>query len=277
VTSSEPAAPRPVTPLGIIAANLEQLRDAAQRLDYTQAAFTELLAETSRLANGLERYLEETTTPASAVLAALAADTARRDWTGLHAAGTTGLALEQEMLSGHVEGRFLGLLVRATRARRILEIGVFTGYSALAMAEALPGDGQLVACEVDPYAANVAQTWFDRSPHGSKIRLHVGPALATLDRLQAAGATFDFVFIDADKASYGAYFDRLVGSTLLEPSGLICIDNTLMQGEPYLGPRTPNGKAIAAFNRAVAADPRVENVILPIRDGLTLIRRVDPV
>jgi caffeoyl-CoA O-methyltransferase len=271
--SRNAAAPRPVTPLGIIAANLETLAQQARTLGYADPQFAALLAETSRLAGGFDAYLEEMSSPASPLLVELAAETARRDWTRLHESGTTGLALEQEMLSGHLEGRFLNLLVRATRAKRILEIGVFTGYSALAMAEALPEDGRLVACEIDAYAANVARTWFDRSEHGRKIRVRVGPGRTTLEQLLAAGESFDFVFIDADKASYGAYVDALFGSALLEPDGLVCVDNTLMQGEPYLGARTHNGEAIAAFNRQVAADPRLEHVLLPIRDGLTLIRR----
>jgi caffeoyl-CoA O-methyltransferase len=273
LTSSTLAAPRPVTPLGIIAANLRTLQRTARTLGYADAAFDALLDETSRLAGGLDPYIEAMSTPPSPELVALAADTARRDWTRLHDSGATALALEQEMLSGHLEGRFLNLLVRATRATRILEIGVFTGYSALAMAEALPATGRIVACEIDAYAASVAQTWFDRSPHGRKIDVRVGPARATLDALIAVGETFDFVFIDADKANYGAYVDRLVDGPLLAPEALICVDNTLMQGQPYAGNRTANGEAIAAFNERVAADPRLEHVLLPIRDGLTLIRR----
>ena len=272
---AETFSPRPVTPLGIIAFNLERLRVRAEALSYADPAFVTSLAETARLASGLETYLVEASTPASPVLRDLADDTAGLDWTHLHEAGVTALPLEAEMVSGHVEGQLLRILVHATRATRILEIGLFTGYSALAMAEALPHDGTLVACEIDAYAAGVAQRWFDRSPHGRKIRIELGPASETLQRLRDAGERFDFVFLDADKGRYAAYFELVVGSTLLEPNGLLCVDNTLMQGEPYLdAPRTANGRAIAAFNRRVADDPRVEQVVLPIRDGLTLVRRV---
>ncbi len=273
-SSSETLAPRPVTPHGIIAANLAVLRERAAALAYAEPAFAALLDETARLALGLDPYIDASTTPASDVLAQLAADTARRDWTRLFATGDTALALEQEMVSGHVEGRLLNILVHATKAKRILEVGVFTGYSALAMAEALPDDGRLIACEIDAYAASIAQHWFDRSPHGAKIRIEIGPALESLARLRDAGERFDFVFIDADKGNYGAYLDLIVGSELLTADGLLCVDNTLMQGQPYLSEaRTPNGEAIAAFNRRVANDPRIENVLVPIRDGLTLIRR----
>ncbi len=270
----ETASLRPVTPHGIIAQNLERLRVHAASLAYSDPEFSQLLVETARLATGLEDYLLSCSSPESPVRAELAADSARRDWTELFDTGSTAVRLEAEMVSGHIEGQLLNFLVRATRATRILEIGLFTGYSALAMAEALPSDGRLTACEIDGYAAGIAREWFDRSPHGAKITIEIGPALATLERMRHAGDRFDFIFIDADKGNYAAYLDLVVGSSLLSADGLICVDNTLMQGEPWLpGPRTPNGEAIAAFNRFVADDPRVEQVVLPIRDGLTLIRR----
>jgi caffeoyl-CoA O-methyltransferase len=277
VSPVEAPALRAVTPLGIVAANLARLRARGEALAYGDAAFVALLAETTRLATGLEDYLARSTTPASPDLSRLAADTVSRAWPNLFADGDTAIPLEAEMLSGHVEGTLLNFLVRATRATRVLEIGLFTGYSALAMAEALPDDGRLVACEIDAYAASVARAHFDASPHGKKIRIEVRPALETLHRLRDAGERFDFAFVDADKGGYAAYFDVIVGSTLLAENGLVCVDNTLMQGEPYLREsRTANGQAIADFNALVAADPRVEQVLLPIRDGLTLIRRVSP-
>jgi caffeoyl-CoA O-methyltransferase len=178
------------------------------------------------------------------------------------------------MLSGHVEGRLLRMLVHVTRARRVLDIGMFTGYSALAMAEALPADGSVVACEIDPDVAAFAEERFAASADGHKIDVRVGPAERTLAEL-AADAPFDLVFLDADKAGYVAYFTALLDTGLLAPHGLLCVDNTLMQGQPYLpGSPTANGKAVAEFNDVVAADPRVEQVLLPLRDGLTLIRQV---
>jgi caffeoyl-CoA O-methyltransferase len=155
---------------------------------------------------------------------------------------------------------------------------MFTGYSALAMAEALPADGLLVACEVDSYAAEVGQAAFNQSPDGAKIRVEIGSALETLHKLAEAGESFDLVFIDADKKEYTAYFHALLNTNLLAPDGIICVDNTLLQGEVYLPAqeRTVNGEAIAQFNRTVALDPRVEQVLLPLRDGLTIIRKVHP-
>ena len=151
---------------------------------------------------------------------------------------------------------------------------MFTGYSALAMAEALPEDGVVVACEVDAGVAAIAQECFAASPAGARIDVRVAPATDTLADLAAEDEPFDLVFIDADKGGYLDYLHTVLEADLLSPHGVVCVDNTLMQGQPYLdGPSTANGEAIAAFNRAVAEDPRVEQVLLPLRDGLTLIRR----
>jgi caffeoyl-CoA O-methyltransferase len=211
--------------------------------------------------------VERWSTPASPALEALAKRTAAHEWAA---------PLEQEMLSGHVEGRVLAMLVHVSRARRVLEIGMFTGYSALAMAEALPADGRVVACEVDVEVAEFAQRCFRTSDCGDRIDVHVGPAADTLAELAAAGEVFDLVFIDADKGGYLAYVAAVLDNGLLAAHGLICVDNTLMQGLPWTSDEpTANAVAIAAFNEAVADDPRVEQVIIPLRDGLTLIRRVD--
>ena len=182
------------------------------------------------------------------------------------------------MLSGHVEGQLLEFLVHLSGARRVLEIGMFTGYSALAMAEALPADGVVVACELDAAVARFARAHFDASPAGRRIHVEVGPARATLQQLVDDGSEpFDIVFIDADKAGYLSYLEFLLDSPLLAPGAVVAVDNTLLQGQAYgVGAVSGNGAAIAAFNEAVIADPRVEQVLLPLRDGVTLIRRVAP-
>lgn len=272
----QPTAARPVTPLGILAQQLESIvKEANQQIDLP----AELKAKLNfawQLAAGLDPYLEECTTAESAALTALGQRTSGEAWNQRFDEGATIRQLEQEMLSGHVEGQALKMFIHMTKAKRVLEIGMFTGYSALAMAEALPADGELIACEVDPYTAEFAKTAFCASPHGKKIHVEVGPALATLEKLAAAGASFEFVFIDADKQEYVQYFQILLDKDLLEPEGFICVDNTLLQGQVYLpdGERTPNGEAIAQFNRVVATDNRVEQVLLPLRDGLTIIRRL---
>jgi len=270
--TTPPAGPRPVTPVTILAAQLDRLVGALERVDGLDPALMTQMRDARALAAGLDPYLDECTTPESDALRALAQDTASTDWR--REPGGPRIHLEQEMLSGHVEGQLLKVLVRATGARRVLEVGMFTGYSALAMAEALPADGEVVACELDPEVADFARRHFDGSPAGRRIRVEVGPADATLARLEAEDERFDLVFIDADKGGYLGYLHALLDGGLLAPDGLICVDNTLLQAEPYLD-REPsaNGAAIAEFNRAVAADPRVEQVMVPLRDGLTLIIR----
>jgi caffeoyl-CoA O-methyltransferase len=270
-------APRPVTPIGILATRLEHLSDRIATLAEVDVSIKTELQQICALASGLDPYVERCTTPESAALAALVARTQAENWPQRFTDGATGQPLEQEMLSGHVEGQALKFLVHLTQAQRVLEIGLFTGYSALAMAEALPVEGVLIACEVDAFAAEFAQQCFDQSPDGHKIAIKVAPAQQTLTDLAAAGERFDLVFIDADKAGYVGYLNQLLATELLAPNALICVDNTLMQGQPYLaGVATANGQAIAIFNQAVVDDPRVEQVLLPLRDGLTLIRRIEP-
>ncbi|MTJ08581.1 O-methyltransferase [Anabaena sp. UHCC 0204] len=266
--------PRPVTPLGILVEELETILKIAKQ-ENVSSELAASLQKVYELASGIDPYLDENTTNESPALAALAQKTASEDWSQRFSDGETVRQLEQEMLSGHIEGQTLKMFVSMTKAKRILEIGMFTGYSALAMAEALPADGVIIACEVDDYVADFAQQCFQTSPHGSKISVKVAPALETLQELANAGKTFDLVFIDADKKEYVDYFNLLLDQGVLAENGFICVDNTLLQGQPYLAPakRTANGEAIAQFNQIVAADSRVEQVILPLRDGLTIIKR----
>jgi len=259
---------RPVTPVAILADRLAWLSGQLEDVDGLDPLVVSEAREACLLAAGLDRYLTDCTTPESAALANLARRTDQEDW------GPT--SLEREMLSGHVEGQALKFLVYATKARRVLEIGMFTGYSALAMAEGLPEGGQVVACEENERAAALAQECFAGSAAGRRISVRRGPAYETMVALADARETFDLVFIDADKAGYVHYLDLVLDRALLAPRGVVCVDNTLMQGEPYgSGSPSPNGEAIAHFNHVVAEDPRVEQVMLPLRDGLTLIRRVD--
>ncbi len=267
--------PRAVTPHGIIVELLQSTLQLAQSSNTSQEVLTSL-QHIYKLAAGLEPYIGDYTTNESEALAALAKKTSTEDWSKRFSDGETVRQLEQEMLSGHVEGQTLKMFVYLTKAKRVLEVGMFTGYSALAMAEALPDDGKLVACEVDSYVASFAQACFENSPSGNKISVEVAPALGTLRKLAQNGESFDLIFIDADKKEYIEYFHTILDSSLLAPGGLICVDNTLMQGQVYLpsDQRSANGKAIAEFNQVVANDSRVEQVILPLRDGVTLIRRI---
>jgi caffeoyl-CoA O-methyltransferase len=173
------------------------------------------------------------------------------------------------MLSGAVQGRLLAMLSRMLAPRRILEIGTFTGYSALCLAEGLPPDGVLHTIENRVEEAANAQGWFDRSPWADRIRLHRGEALALIGQLQE---TWDLVFIDADKVNYTAYYEAVLPS--LRPGGFIVADNMYFHGTVLETPlKGKNAIAIDAFVRHVSADSRTEQVVLTARDGLLLIRK----
>jgi caffeoyl-CoA O-methyltransferase len=171
-----------------------------------------------------------------------------------------------QMQVGRVEGTFLKLLVRITGARRVLEIGTFTGFSGLCMAEGLPEDGELITCDIDPGATRIAREFFDRSPHGRKITIRLGNALETVRALPAE-PPFDVVFIDADKVGYIDYYEASLPK--VRKGGLIIADNALRDGN-VLSPASPGDHAIVAFNAHVNADARVENVLLSVRDGMML-------
>ena len=175
------------------------------------------------------------------------------------------------MASGHVQGQLLRMLVGMVRPRRILEVGTFSGYSALAMAAALPPGGELYTFEVNDEMEDFARGWFDASPYGSRIRFTVGDALTLVPAL---GLDFDFVFIDGDKRQYADYY--AMAKHHLAPGGYIVADNTLWDGhvvDPAYD-RDAQTQGIRRFNDVVVADSEVECVILPLRDGLTLIHHL---
>lgn len=204
----------------------------------------------------IEAYTEAHTTPPPPLLQALAAETERS------------LSAPQ-MMVGAVEGRFLQLLVFATSARRVLEIGTFSGYSALSMAAGLPPGGTLVTCEIDLDHAEVARRFVAESPYADRIEVRLGPALETLAVLDGP---FDLAFIDADKANYISYYEAVLPK--LADRGLIVVDNTLWSGRVLdESDTTEDTVAIRAFNDHVAADTRVVCVQLSVRDGVTLVAR----
>ena len=175
------------------------------------------------------------------------------------------------MQIGPDQGRLMALLVRLLGARRTLEVGVFTGYSALSVALALPADGRVVACDVNEEWTAMARKYWAMANVADRIELHLAPALQTLDKLIAAGEAgrYDFAFIDADKSNYGGYYERCL--TLVRTGGLIAVDNTLWSGavaDPANNDR--DTVAIRAFNDKVRADDRVEIAMLSVGDGLTL-------
>jgi caffeoyl-CoA O-methyltransferase len=176
-----------------------------------------------------------------------------------------------QMQVGQVEGALLRLIVGLVRPRTILELGTFSGYSALAMASALPPGGELITCDVDPVATAVARRYFAESGLADRITLRMGPGLETIASLAAEGRRLDLVFIDADKPNYIHYWDAVL--PLLPVGGLVIADNTLWSGK-VLKPEQASDHAIVRFNARVAADPRVEHVLLSVRDGIMLARKL---
>lgn len=203
----------------------------------------------------IEDYARAHTTPLPALLNELVTTTEAE------------MGVLSRMLSGQLEGTFLQMLVASLGAKRVLEIGMFTGFSAQMMAAALPDGGELITCDINPKAIELAQSFFDRNPAGRKIKVMQGPALDTLKTLSG---TFDLIFIDADKPNYTNYYEAAV--PLLAPNGIIAVDNVLWSGR-VLNPEGEQDQAIVSFNDHVQADDRVTNVILTVRDGIMLIRR----
>lgn len=265
---------RPVTPLSIIASNLERALTNIEAKGSLDLETKELLETTREMANGIEPYLIDNTTQEEDALKKLAEETLKFDWKGSDISQMN--SLEPEMLSGHVEGMFLRQIVALANCKNVLEIGLFSGYSALAMAQALPDEGKLIACEINEYAARFAVNQFSKSEHGRKIEVIVGDALDTLKQLVQKEAVFDLVFLDADKAGYKSYFQFLLEHNMVKRGGIFLIDNTLLQGEPYLKKeyRGQGGEAIKLFNEYLSKEPRIEQVLIPLRDGVTLARLI---
>jgi caffeoyl-CoA O-methyltransferase len=204
----------------------------------------------------IESYAEAHTSPHEELLQRLADETRA--------------TLERpQMLTGTIEGRFLEFLVYATGARHILEIGTYSGYSAISMAAGLPEGGRIQTCEIDETHAEVARRYIAEAGLTDRIAVHVGPALGTIGRLEGS---FDFVFIDADKENYVNYYEAVLPR--LSERGLIAADNTLWSGRVVDDSDDSEAtRAIRGFNEHVRADPRVVSVMLSIRDGVTLIRQ----
>lgn len=208
------------------------------------------------VSSDIEAYAETHSIPESSVCRALREETHR---TMEHS----------QMLVGPLEGAFLKMITRLVGAKRVLEIGMFTGYSALCFAEALPEDGTVLTCEIDEKAAAMARRHIAQAPFGKKISIRMGPALDTMRRLDGP---FDLIFIDADKINYLYYYRRSLD--LLAPNGVILIDNVLWSGDVLKQPPPDESTAaIQELNRTVSNDPRVAAVLVTIRDGILVVRR----
>lgn len=206
----------------------------------------------------LEKYIHENSSAEDSLLHELDRETHLR-------------VLNPRMISGHIQGKLLELIVKMFRPKNVLEIGTFTGYSALCMAAGLEDGATIDTCEVDDELESLAQSFFNRSPYGDKINLHIGSALEIAPRL---GKQFDLVFMDGDKREYPAYYDMLMDGGLVHSGSVILADNILWYGK-VVQPVAHNDhhtQALIEFNRRVREDERVESVILPLRDGINIIR-----
>ena len=181
---------------------------------------------------------------------------------------------ESEMQISPDQGQFMGLLVKLMGAKRCIEVGTYTGYSALSVALALPPDGQLIACDVSEEFTSIGRKFWKEAGVESRIDLRIKPALQTLDELLAAGGQgrYDFAFVDADKPNYHAYFEKLL--VLVRSGGLIAADNTLaVSGQPIIRQQSSSARALRDFNEKVHNDERVEISLVPIGEGVTLLRK----
>ncbi len=203
----------------------------------------------------IEQYAAEHTSPDGELFERLAEETRAK-------------TSAPQMMVGRIEGQFLARLVRLSGAKRILELGTFTGYSSISMASALPAGGHIITCDVDPDATAIARRYMDESGYGDRIETRLGPALETIEALEGS---FDLVFIDADKPNYIAYYEAVL--PLLSENGLIVADNVLWSGRVLEHDGDDSTRAIKEFNEHVRADSRVTSVMLTVRDGMTLIQK----
>jgi caffeoyl-CoA O-methyltransferase len=206
----------------------------------------------------LDNYAEDFTTPELPVLAALNRETNMKRGDAV-------------MLSGHLQGAFLQMLSKMIRPRRILEVGTYTGYSAICLAQGLPEDGRLDTLEIDEELKLMSSGYFREAGLQDKIIQHIGVAS---EIIPALSESFDLVFIDADKPNYSLYYDLVFDK--VSPGGFIIADNVLYDGEVVLPEeeQSKNAKAIHSFNEKVKADSRVEHVLVPLRDGLMVMRKI---
>ncbi len=208
----------------------------------------------------VEQYIEDTTLREHPVMRDLREETAKLPQAG--------------MQTGADQVQFMQLLVRLIGARRCIEVGVFTGYSALGVALALPKDGQIIACDVNEQYTSIARRYWERAGVAGKIDLYLAPATQTLDELLRAGEEehFDFAYIDADKSGYDAYYERCL--RLIRNNGLIAIDNVLWSGEVVKeNPRDADTAALRKLNAKIGRDERVDASLLSIGDGLMIVRK----
>ncbi|XP_074929428.1 uncharacterized protein LOC116820413 [Chelonoidis abingdonii] len=253
------------TPMGLIAENLRKAREIAHSDSRVPEQLKHYLQKALEVAVGLDPYLDAMAT----------AKTASLEGWQLNVAGVeTKVKPHKECASGYLKGQVLRMFVHMVGAKRILLIGRLKGYSILAMKEALPDDGKITSCAVEPYLGVKSQEASDYSSHVKQISVKVGPIADTLEELVAVGEHFDIIFIDAAQRSAVNYYNFVMDNHLLRMDGVICVENTLMKGQVYLeNISDENVLAVRNLNNVINSDPRVEQVILPVQGGMSVIRR----
>lgn len=229
-----------------------------------------------RMLDGVDGMVSKYSAQPSEDLRNISVQTAKTNpqWADAEKSGNTSRLMEAEMISGQTEGQLLQVLVKFGKVKSVLDVGTFTGYSSLAMAEALPEDGRVVTLEREQVAASMAAENWAASSHKGKIESRVGEAQELLEALVKEGASFDLVFIDVDKPGYLALYQLIMETGLLKVGGLLAVDNTMYKGEELSGAQlSVNGNGARALNEGLLADSRVHQVMLPLRDGLTLAFR----
>ncbi|XP_030426354.1 uncharacterized protein LOC115655250 [Gopherus evgoodei] len=254
------------TLMGLIAGNLRKAREIAHSDSHVPEQLKHYLQKALEVAVGLDPYLDAMAT----------AKTASLEGWQLNVAGVeTKVKPHKECASGYLKGQVLRMFVHMVGAKRILLIGRLKGYSILAMAEALPDDGKIILCAVEPYLEVKSQEASDYSSHVKQISVKVGPIADTLEELVAVGEHFDIVFIDAAQRNAVNYYNFVMDNHLLRMDGVICVENTLMKGQVYLeNISDENILAVRNLNNVINSDPRVEQVILPMQGGMSVIRRM---
>jgi len=239
----------------------------------------ESVSKALELTMGRYDYSSGITSDESEPLASVAKETASFPFKQAFEDGKTSWSMRPMMMSGKIAGKLLQSLLGMSKAKRVLEVGMFTGYGALACAEAIPADGEVVTCELETYIAEVAKTLYSKSPHGKKISVRLGPAKDSLLALADEKKQFDLVFVDANKDGYKEYYQIIMDRGLLAENGTIVFDNALHRGIPYstnvdvTDERNKGGLAIKEFNEILKSQDSIHRVMLPILDGVLIVRR----
>tara|TARA_A100001015_G_C14998202_1_gene717161 strand:+ start:1206 stop:2036 length:831 start_codon:yes stop_codon:yes gene_type:complete len=264
---------RTVSPTSVLASRLRNLRQNIDMGLCTSKSISEELSMLIPLADGLDEYIENHSSVESVGMKMINVTTMSHDWDkAVHEKKTQGI-LVSRMMSSPVSAQFLKMLVNITKSKIILEIGLFTGYTALAMAEGTEEDGRVISCEIDPYCASFTNNLLLNCKHGEKVEIRVGNALEIMNDLRDEKFKFDFVFIDADKTEYMLYLNSLIDLNLVDESSLLCFDNVFLKGSVFSDEKyeKKSTQTVRILNTYLAG-PKFFTTMIPLRDGMSLCK-----